>query len=151
MAETMEVYDYDRSLFLKLGGFEREYIGTRLKVLGAKRYLVEHDNKIQCTVAGMVKGTLEKYCEANGLNIWEEFTDDLTLSPEWSEKQTTVYYDESFVDELTDYKGRTEVITEKSCVAIINIPFTMSIEEEFFNRIEALRQERERMIFKGVF
>lgn len=150
MAETMEVYDYDRSLFLKLGGFEREYIGTRLKVLGAKRYLVEHDNKIQCTVAGMVKGTLEEYCAANGLNIWEEFTDDLTLSPEWSKKQTTVYYDEAFVDELTDYKGRTEVITEKSCVAIINIPFTMSIEEEFYNRIEALRQERERMIYKGV-
>ena len=117
----------------------------------SKRHMAETMNKIQCTVAGMVKGTLEEYCAANGLNIWEEFTDDLTLSPEWSKKQTTVYYDEAFVDELTDYKGRTEVITEKSCVAIINIPFTMSMEEEFLNRIEALRQERERMIFKGVF
>ena len=98
----------------------------------------------------MVKGTLEEYCAANGLNIWDEFTDDLTLSPERSKKQTTVYYDEAFFDELTDYKGRTEVITEKSCVAMINIPFTMSMEEEFLNRIEALRQERERMIYKGV-
>lgn len=150
-AETMEVYQYDRSLFLKLGGFEREYIGTRIKVLGAKRYLVEHDNKIQCTVAGMVKGTLEKYCEKTGKDIWEEFTDDLTLSPEDSEKQTTIYRDEPFTDVLTDYKSVSCEVSELSCVAIINIPFTMNVEEEFLNRIEALRQERERMIFKGVF
>lgn len=149
-AEEMETYGYDKSLFLKLGSFEREYIGTRLKVLGAKRYLVEHDNKIQCTVAGMVKGTLEEYCEKNGLNIWDEFTDDLTLTPEYSKKQTTIYRDEPFDEVLTDYKGVSCPVHEESCVAIINIPFTMSIEEEFFNRIEALRQERERMIYKGV-
>jgi len=150
-AETMEVYDFDRSLFLKLGGFEREYIGTKAKVLGAKRYLIEHDNKVQCTVAGMVKGTLEKYCKENDLDIWEQFTDDLILSPEYSEKQTTIYRDEPFTDVLIDYNGIPAVVTEKSCVAIINIPFTMNVQEEFLNRIEALREERERMIYKGVF
>jgi hypothetical protein len=146
----METYDYDKSLFLKLGSFEREFTADRLKVLGAKRYAVLHDGKIQVTVAGMVKGTLEEYCEKNGLNIWDEFTDDLTLTPEYSKKQTTVYRDEPFDEVLTDYKGVSCPVHEESCVAIINIPFTMSIEEEFFNRIEALRQERERMIYKGV-
>ena len=147
----METYDYDPKLFERLGCFELEYYGTRYKVLGAKRYLVEHDGEIQCTVAGMVKGSLEKYCAANNLDIWEQFTDELVLPKEWSEKQTTIYCDEAFEDELTDYKGVTQQVSEKSCVAIINIPFTMNVEEEFLNRIEALRQERERMIYKGVF
>ena len=147
----METYDYDPKLFERLGCFELEYYGTRYKVLGAKRYLVEHDGEIQCTVAGMVKGSLEKYCAANNLDIWEQFTDELVLQKEWSEKQTTIYCDEAYEDELTDYKGVTQQVSEKSCVAIINIPFTMNVEEEFLNRIEALRQERERMIYKGVF
>ena len=99
----------------------------------------------------MVKGTLEKYCKENDLDIWEQFTDDLVLAPEYSEKQTTIYRDEPFTDVLTDYNGIPAVVTEKSCVAIINIPFTMNVQEEFLNRIEALREERERMIYKGVF
>lgn len=148
---SVNTFDYDKKIFEKIGGFELEYIGTRFKVLGAKRYLVEHDGKTQVTVAGMVKGSLEAYCKKNNLDIWEEFADDLKLPAGDSWKKTTVYYDKPFEDTLTDYTGQTEIITEGSCVAIIDIPFSMSIEEEFINRIEALRQERERMIHKGVF
>ena len=143
-------YDYDKKYFERIGGFELEYIGTRFKVLGAKRYIVEHDNEIQVTVAGMVKGSLEKYCKKYNLDIWEEFTDDLKLPAGDSEKKTTVYTDWSFDDILTDYEGNTESIHEGSCVAIIDIPFTMSMEEDFINRIEQLSSERERMIYKGV-
>ena len=148
---SVNTFDYDKKIFEKIGGFELEYIGTRFKVLGAKRYLVEHDGKTQVTVAGMVKGSLEAYCEKNNLDIWEEFADDLKLPAGDSWKKTTVYYDKAFEDTLTDYNGQTEKIEEGSCVAIIDIPFTMSLEEEFINRIEALRSERERMIHKGVF
>ena len=148
---SVNTFDYDKKIFEKIGGFELEYIGTRFKVLGAKRYLVEHDGKTQVTVAGMVKGSLDAYCKKNNLDIWEEFADDLKLPAGDSWKKTTVYYDKPFEDTLTDYTGQTETITEGSCVAIIDIPFSMSIEEEFINRIEALRQERERMIHKGVF
>ena len=143
-------FDYDKKYFEHIGGFELEYIGTRFKVLGAKRYIVEHDNEIQVTVAGMVKGSLEKYCKKYNLDIWEEFTDDLKLPAGDSEKKTTVYTDWSFDDILTDYEGNTESIHEGSCVAIIDIPFTMSMEEDFINRIEQLSSERERMIYKGV-
>ena len=148
---SVNTFDYDKKIFERIGNFELEYIGTRFKVLGAKRYLVEHDGKTQVTVAGLVKGSLEAYCEKNNLDIWEEFADDLKLPAGDSWKKTTVYYDKPFEDTLTDYTGQTETITEGSCVAIIDIPFSMSIEEEFINRIEALRQERERMIHKGVF
>lgn len=143
-------FDYDKKYFERLGCFELEYVGTRFKVLGAKRYLVEHDNKVQVTVAGMVKGSLEAYCEKNNLDIWEMFDDNLKLPAGDSWKKTTVYTDTAFEDTLTDYLGKPLKISEGSCVAIIDIPFTMSLEEEFINRIEALRSERERMIHKGV-
>ena len=148
---SVNTFDYDKKYFERIGCFELEYIGTRFKVLGAKRYLVEHDKKTQVTVAGMVKGSLEAYCEKNNLDIWEMFADDLKLPAGDSWKKTTVYYDKAFEDTLTDYTGQTEKISEGSCVAIIDIPFTMSLEEEFINRIETLRSERERMIHKGVF
>ena len=146
---SMNVYDYDKKYFGRLGCFELEYMGTRFKVLGAKRYLVEHDGEIQVTVAGMVKGSLEKYCKKYNLDIWEMFTDDLRLPAGDSEKKTTVYYDHDFTDTLTDYEGNTETVHEGSCVAIIDIAFTMSMEEDFINRIEQLSHERERMIHKG--
>lgn len=143
-------FDYDKKYFERLGCFELEYIGTRFKVLGAKRYIVEHDNEIQVTVAGMVKGSLEEYCKKYDLDIWEMFTDDLKLPAGDSKKKTTVYNDSGFEDMLTDYLGVTRQIKEGSSVAIIDIPFTMSMEEEFVNRIELLAKERERMIYKGV-
>ena len=149
--KTINTFGYDKKYFERLGCFELEYVGSRFKVLGAKRYLVEHDGKTQVTVAGMVKGSLEAYCEKNKLDIWEIFDDNLKLPAGDSWKKTTVYYDQAFEDKLTDYTGQTETINEGSCVAIIDIPFTMSLEEEFINRIETLREERERMIYKGVF
>ena len=82
--------------------------------------------------------------------IWDIFNDDLRIPAGDSMKKTTVYYDKAFNDTLTDYFGNTEVIEEGSCVAIIDIPFTMSMEEEFMTRIASLQAERKRMIHKGV-
>lgn len=82
--------------------------------------------------------------------IWDIFDDDLRIPAGDSMKKTTVYYDKAFEDTLTDYEGKTETISEGSCVAIIDIPFTMSMEEEFMTRIASLAAERKRMIHKGV-
>lgn len=158
---NMKCYDFDRKHFLRIGSFDYEYTGTRIKVLGAKRYLVEHDGITSVTCAGMVKGTLESHCKfeyKNGkkkkrrkpLNIWEEFKDELVLSKEESDKQTALYNDEAFTDFVTDYNGVTREVSERSCVAIVDIPFSMNMEEDFIARIEELRNERERMVYGGV-
>ena len=148
--KNLNTYGYDKDPFLHIGCWEKEYSGQRYKVLGAKRYIVEHDGEIQVTVAGMVKGTLENYCEKNNLNIWDEFRDDLYLSPEYSKKKTTVYCDEPFEDELVDYFGNKAKISEKSSCAIIAIPFHMSMESYFVDLIKTKKAEREREVFKGV-
>ena len=149
--KTMEVYDYDREKLLRIGCYEKEYTGQKYRVLGAKRYMVEYDGEVQVTVAGMVKGSYEAYCKKVGWDMWEHFTDKLELPASDSWKKTTIYYDQPFDDELTDFRGETVSIHEGSSVAIIDIPFSMSVEQEFISRIELLRQQRERMIAKGGF
>lgn len=147
----MEVYDFDRKHIERIGCFETEFERIdRLKVLGAKRYLLLSDGKLTVTVAGMKKGSLEAYCEKNHLDIWEQFTNKLRLPAGDSMKQTTSYCDHEFSFDLTDYKGETNRIYEKSSVAIFDIPFEMSMEKTFLEMIEAKTEERENQFYKGV-
>lgn len=147
---NINTFGYDKKPFERIGCYELEYMGTKYKVLGAKRYLVEHDGQIQCTVAGMVKGTLEEYCETNKLNIWDQFTDGLYLDLHYSKKRTTVYWDEPFEDEVEDYLGVRHPVRECSSCAIIPIPFKMSVDEYFINLIALKKAERAREVYKGV-
>ena len=190
---NLNTYGYDKAPFESIGCWCEEYRGLRYKVLGAKRYLVEHDGEIQCTVAGMVKGTLEDYVFDEQLKhirndipeylfglkdltqsieciksayireiytyieeqhkhplIFDEFSNNLHLSPEYSKKKTTVYHDEPFEDDITDYLGQTAHISEKSCVSIISIPFHMSMDAYFLELIMQKKEEREREVYKGV-
>ena len=152
--ESMEVYGYDPETFRRLGCFEFEYVMTKFKVLGAKRYLVEHDGETHVTVAGMKKGSFEKYCEEKYPDdpeaIWKFFSDGLTLPRDKSGKTTTVYRDEPFDDYLVDFNGDGAFIHEESCVAIIDIPFKMNITREFLEQILQKKQERRNQIYKGV-
>ena len=149
---NMELYDFNPEHFRRIGCFELEYITDPdgLKVLGAKRYVVKHDGETHVTVAGMRKGSLEAYCEKNGLDVFETFKDGLRLDRTYSRKQTTSYTDHDFEYDLTDYLGDKTRIREKSAVAIYSIPFEMNVEKEFLNRIAIMREERQNQIWKGV-
>lgn len=146
---AMETYDFNKEHFKYLGTFQTEYYIEKAKFLGCKRYIVQHDGEVQVTIAGMTKGSLENYCKKNGLNIWDEFKDELVLSPEWSMKKTSIYTDCAFDDTLTDYFGVSADIHEESCCAIVPIPFTMNVEEAFLRRIEERMEERKIMVHKG--
>ena len=149
---NMELYDFNPEHFRRIGCFELEYVTDPdgLKVLGAKRYVVKHDGEIQVTVAGMRKGSLEDYCKKNNLDVFETFTNGLKLDRTYSRKQTTSYTDSEFEYILTDYRGNTEGIREKSAVAIYAIPFEMNVEKEFLYRISLNRLERQNQVWKGV-
>lgn len=149
---NMQLYDYDPKHFARLGCFELEYITDPygFKVLGAKRYIVKHDGQIQVTVAGMVKGSLEDYCEKFHKDIWEEFTDGLRLPPEYSRKKTTAYTDFEIRGVFNDYKGDAQAYYEKSCVAIFDIPFEMNVEAQFLQQVLIKAEERKNQFYKGV-
>jgi hypothetical protein len=109
----------------------------------------------------MVKGSYEKWIEAENekrrksgeseLDLWDSFANDLKIPAPYSGKQTAIYYDQDFSLMLTDADGITCQVEEKSCCSIVDIPFSMSIDDDFIERIKALKDERERMIYKGVF
>ncbi len=144
----------------------------RFRTLGAKRYLYEtlpHDPKedahIEAVVAGMEKGSFLKYCKykkdpdtgeiverEHPLDPFEEFKDDLYLSPEFSNKLTTSYKDKPFTFTVTDYLGKEVTIHEECCCALYAIPFSMYMDADFVALVALLakKKEREREFYKDV-
>ena len=149
MNKLINTYEYDKKIVKNIGTFEHEYDTNKLKVLGAKRYIVNHDGKDDVVVAGMAKGSLQNYAEKTGQNIYELFTDGLMLTREYSNKKTAIYCDESFTETLTDYTGQTETVKEGSCVAIISIPFKMNVVNDFLEMIKRRKEERQNEIYQS--
>lgn len=151
--KTMYVGKYDRKIFANLGCFDYEGRLVRLKTLGCKRYLhseveFNKDKKkyeivTNATVSGLIKGSLQEYCELNNLDIYETFDSNLDVSnkvvfkldKDVSKKKTATYFDKPFVAELTDYLGETIIVSEKSGCSIVEIPFKMSMGEDYINLI----------------
>ena len=151
--KTMYVGNYDREVFKNLGCFDFEGRIVRLKTLGCKRYLhseVEKNNDTKkyeivtnATVSGLIKGSLQEFCSLNNLDIYDTFESDLditnkvvfNLKKDVSKKKTAIYFDKPFKAELTDYLGNTIIVGEKSGCSIIDIPFKMSMGEDYINLI----------------
>lgn len=156
--ETMYVGNYDRKIFAKIGMFDFEGKIFKFKELGCKRYLTTqivynkeenlYNLKHKSTVAGMKKGSLQNYCKANDLDIYEEFNPELKIGTDFSEKLTTHFEDKPFEDYLTDYLGVTEGVHEKSCCTLVPIPFKfkdMSTYIAFFTKVQKQEEIRGRI------
>lgn len=151
------ISEYDGKIHVTVAGMVKGSLEEYVKKLQIQHVKNEIPKSIlKCKCLGQAKDTLEEEIynyisdqEAHNM-IWDIFNDDLVIPAGDSMKKTAVYTDKGFIDTLTDYEGKTEVIEEGSCVAIIDIPFTMSMEEEFLLRIASLIDERKRMIYKGV-
>lgn len=138
--------------------FEEEY--SRFKTLGAKRYLYETKPdpesgklpEIHSVVAGMRKGSFLTYCMQKNEDPFKLFSDKLYLSPEFSEKITSRYSDESFDYDLTDYTGKTKRIHEESCCALYGIPFQMKVDPDFvaLSKLLKRKEERKREVYHGI-
>ena len=137
-----EIIELNKSLFnddcfYDLGCFDFEGTYPRFKTLGAKRYIKDKYNKksgkyetVQ-TIAGLPKTAFVDYCKKHNLNPYEEFKNELTLKKADSTKKTTCYNDEPHGETVTDCNGISEFMFEYSSVAIYDIPFKMSLSEDF--------------------
>lgn len=134
-----------------LGVWDFEGIYTRFKTLGAKRYLVEKDGKLQITVAGLSKQDGVNYMlecsEQNHDKVFDMFTDELYIDGEHTGKMTHTYIDDEQEALITDYLGNTEHVIAKSAVYLENCEFTLSISKEYGKFLSMLSQG---YIFKGV-
>lgn len=154
--KSMYVGEHNRDLFLELGKFEDETEESgriiKFKTLGAKRYIYTtmKDGELHhnVTVAGLKKGSLQKYCKKYDKDIYISFSNKLKLIPEDSEKLTTSYYDIEFTREFTDYLGNTTVINEQSCVTLYSIPFEMNMTKDYISLLDKIKTMNECKMIK---
>lgn len=107
---------------------------TRFKTLGAKRYMIEQDGKINITVAGINKKTAVPYLvKTYGNKIFDAFTNDLTIPKEYTGKMTHTYIDERRTGTITDYLGNTNTYDEYSGVHLENAEYSLSLSQAYID------------------
>lgn len=136
IAKRLQLAGLTDPAFDDLGMFDLESPNiTRIKTLGAKRYLTEEGGKIKATIAGMPKSAI--------LNMdWDPFEKfdilGMELTADISEKNT-VHYE----DNATSWKAPDgAVMTELSSAAIYPISFSMKLDKFYRAFIESDLEER---------
>jgi hypothetical protein len=134
-----------------IGVWDLEGTYSRFKTLGAKRYLVEHDGKLQLTVAGLSKQNGINYmieqCDHDNTKVFNMFNDDLYIPKEHTGKMTHSYVDIEHDFMIQDYQGNESHVITKSGVHLESCEFTLSISKQYANFLKMLM---EGYIFKGV-
>ena len=128
---------------LGVWSFDGHY--KRFKTLGAKRYLVEYSDderngksagEISMTVSGLNKGKCVPYMlEKWGDKIFQHFSNNLYIPPEYTGKLTHTYIDFPCIGEMTDFQGHTVQYYEKSAVHLCESDYTLSMAKEFSDYI----------------
>lgn len=113
---------------LGIWDFDGDY--KRFKTCRAKSYMYEDSTGFHMTIAGLNKEFAMKYLLKNGDPI-EQFKVGMKLPAQWTGKLTHTYIDEPFSAIITDYKGVTAVVHERSCIHLEPAEFHMSIAKAY--------------------
>lgn len=134
-----------------IGLWDYEGTYTRFKTLGAKRYLVEKDGKLELTVAGLPKKNGIEYmiekCNGDYDKVFDMFNDELYIPAERTGKMTHTYIDERQEFRIKDYQGNDSHIITESGIHLEPCDFTLSISKQYG---EFLKNLLNGYIYKGV-
>ncbi|MCS5736697.1 hypothetical protein, partial [Herbiconiux daphne] len=137
-ATPKNIYGDDKPL----GVWDYEGTYTRFKTLGAKRYMVEKDGKLEITIAGLPKKNGVKYLEmvsgGDNLAAFELFDDDLYVPAEYAGKLTHRYVDDEMEFDFIDYNGVKAHIFTASGVHLSQQPYNMSVSAVFLKFIGSI-------------
>ena len=121
-----------------LGVWDYEGRYDKFKTLGAKRYMVYKDGKINITVSGLNKKACVPYLiqprpyEHQPIDkIFDSFSDNLYVPPKYTGKMTHTYIDEPIEGVITDYLGTPYKIHEESCIHLENQDYSLSLAREY--------------------
>lgn len=121
-------------------GYSDSY--SRFKTLGAKRYIKQYTTtrkgkhiksiytKQSVTVAGLPKGTLERYCKDHKLDIFTEFKNDLDF--EFDGSPELVKLARTYHDELVKINVKGEIKTEYSSCTLYPNTFKVTMKEIYY-------------------
>ena len=122
-----------------LGLWDYEGTYTRFKTLGAKRYMVEKDGKVNITVSGLNKKICVPYLlNTYGEKVFDAFNNNLYVPKEYTGKNTHTYIDDERSGIVKDYLGNESVFHELSGVHLEESDYNLSLSEEYINYIGGL-------------
>lgn len=159
MSSVCKRYNLDYNLFYDLGSFEAEYDGEEVqsKFLGAKRYLIKHDDKYEVTVAGLPKKALTGYFNRlkiqheifdygkYPLDLFEIFRNKMLMDSEVSLKNAHCYNDEPHSSIING-----TVCIEQASVGIYGIDFTMKLSD-FYVALILAEKERNKIYENRIY
>ena len=125
-------------IFKDLGCFDLDGKYEQMKTLGSKRYLVKENGKYKATIAGLPKKVIPTLAE-KGINPFDIFQNEMEINFSQSRKLTTCYNDND-----TSCMVDGELMTEKSSVALYEIPFKLNITNEYKNYINYIMKYYDR-------
>lgn len=123
-----------------LGVWDFEGVYDKFKTLGAKRYMVEKDGKINITVSGLNKKVCGPYITNKFSDPFKGFNDDLYIPPEYTGKSTHTYIDYETSGTITDYRGITHTFNELSSVHMEPAEYSLSLAYAFVKYIKGIQE-----------
>lgn len=116
------------------------------KTLGSKRYIKEYETKkgrkIKATIAGLPKGSLERFCKRNKLCIYDTFANlmDFTVHSEDMSEQDKVKLGRIYHDELMEFFVAGVKVREYSSCTLYPTTFTLKMQPLYLAQLHYVRQ-----------
>ena len=121
-----------------LGVWDYEGRYDKFKTLGAKRYMIYKDGKVNITVSGLNKKTAVPYLiqpkpyQAQSIEqIFNSFSDNMYIPPDYTGKMTHTYIDEATEGVITDYLGTPYKVHEESSIHLQNQEYSLSLAQQY--------------------
>lgn len=130
-----------------LGAFDTIGVYSKFKTLGAKRYIKygrddgETVDSLHVTIAGLPKDDMLAYMKKMNLaDAFQVFNNNMTIPNSVCTKLLRTYNDEYTEMAITDKYGVTEIMSEKSSVALTPNKFKLTMSTIYLKMIEHYAQ-----------
>lgn len=122
-----------------LGYWDFDGFYNRFKTMGAKRYMREHDDELEITIAGVNPKRGAAYLsEKYGKRAFDMFDEDLYFPADATGKLTHTYIDKRVKGEIIDYQNRIGHYNEMSFVHLSPCDYTMTMAAEFVDFLKGV-------------
>lgn len=140
ISETMAKPKTIKGIEKPLGVWDFDGFYTRFKTLGAKRYIVEKDNKnIEITVCGLSKKAGKEYISLQK-NPFDFFNCGMFVDSEHTGKMTHTYIDTEIEGILTDYLGNDCYYNEKSFIHLEKTEYLLSLTKMYIDYYKGVQK-----------
>lgn len=126
-----------------IGIWDYDGFYNRFKTLGAKRYMVEKNEKLDLTISGVNKKIAIPYLTSRYSNdvIFKMFDDEMIFPAEATGKNTHTYIDEEQSGEVVDYLGNKNTYHELSSVHMEATEYSLSMSNVYLDYILGFKED----------